>query len=784
MFRRQLKNIKFTFLSSEEILEQSVVEIMHGKIPSNASLPDYPLDGTLYDPKMGTIEKGKLCATCSMDFTRCTGHFGHIVLATPIVNPVAKKQFKWAAQHICRSCGRVMITSEHLRLQGIKSYKTNSKYIEKVACCFHCSQPKEPFDVETELEELKAKLEGLCKEDVRVLNMKGCHPKDLILQNFPIIPTCARPYLSNKDGSFDDDLTCQLSDIIKVNSAIGKTLITGIKPTLKEIQKLDFKITTYFDNNKKKSRHSASGHAYVGIKGLLGRKQGLIRKYLSGKRANQGSRTVIGGDTTLKIDEVGVPLEVCKILTKPLTVNSLNFELISGFMRDKKVNYLQKGDRKISLKFCTPQLEIGDKAHVQLMKGDWVVMNRQPSLHKPSIMGFKVVPQPVKTFKINLSVTKPFNADFDGDEVNMHVPQNPMAIAEVKELMATPNHILSPKNGKPIICLVQDAIVSMSLMTERKTAFDRDMFDQFLVDIEDLSRYGEIVGKLGRTGKALFSFLLPRDLHFTTGKVIIKRGLLLEGVANKSILGDSSSSLLKCLFDDYGAERAGRFIDECQFLSNRYMLYTGYSIGIEDCVSIPRSVIEKVVKDSLPDDVDKLPEPVLLALLNNVKNKVMSMAKQKLHSQRKNGFLISTESGAKGSLFNVCQMAGMLAQQCINGERLKPVDTGVPAGVRERGFVLGSFGTGLTPKEFFSHAQSGRTSLCDTGLTTSQTGYSQRRLIKLLERLVIQNDGSVRCCYTGKKYETYFGTDGVDPSRKGVDKMWLTRAIYRLSHSV
>ena len=194
---------------------------------------------------------------------------------------------------------------------------------------------------------------------------------------------------------------------------------------------------------------------------MLETKQGLIRKHLSAKRANQCARTVIRGDTSLKTDQVGVLEDVCKVLTKTVRITSLNYEEVANRVKRGKVNYLQKGNRKISLKFCTPNIDIGDVAHVQLMFGDWVVLNRQPSRHKPSMMDFRAVLQKIKTFKINLSATRPLNADFDGDEVNKHVPQNAMAIAEVKELMATPNHILSPKNGNPIICLVQDAIVSM-----------------------------------------------------------------------------------------------------------------------------------------------------------------------------------------------------------------------------------------------------------------------------------------------------------------------------------
>ena len=215
-------------------------------------------------------------------------------------------------------------------------------------------------------------------------------------------------------------------------------------------------------------------------------------------------------------------------------------------------------------------------------------MNRQPTLHRPSMMGFQVVPQDVKTFKVSLAVTKPLNAEFHGDEINCHVPQNPMATTAVKELMATPFHIMSPKNGMPITCIVQEEMGSMYLLTSRKKRIERLMFKQYLVDLDDLSKFNKIVSKLGYTGKALFSFLLPRQLWHQTSRIRTENGLLMDGIIGKSSLGSSSLSLIKCIFDDYGAQRVAQFIGECQFLANRHMLYTGYSIGIDDCVVIPK----------------------------------------------------------------------------------------------------------------------------------------------------------------------------------------------------
>ena len=142
---------------------------------------------------------------------------------------------------------------------------------------------------------------------------------------FPIIPTCTRPFLTNKDESFDDDLTCQLSEIIKAYNLAKKFISWGMKPNAKDIQCLVFHISTYYNNGKKKSRHSASGHAYEGISNIPRRKGGHVRKHLCGKRVNQGARTVLGGDPSLKINQVGVPKDICKVLTKLMVINSLNY---------------------------------------------------------------------------------------------------------------------------------------------------------------------------------------------------------------------------------------------------------------------------------------------------------------------------------------------------------------------------------------------------------------------------------------------------------------------------
>ena len=244
MLKRLIKAIEFSISSDQDVLNQSVVEVLHGKIPRGQE----ELCITLYDLRMGTTEKGVNCETCSMDYTKCKSHFGHIVLVVPDVNAICLKQLKWIVKHVCKKCRRIVITKQY---HSIQNYK-------QVASCFHCSAPRtsdDMFDVDSieDLEEISKTLTNMCQEDIDVLNIKGCHPKSCTMHYFPIILTCARPFLTNKDESSDDDLTCQLSEIIKANNLVKKFLSSGMKPNAKDLPRLAFRINTYHDNRKKRA---------------------------------------------------------------------------------------------------------------------------------------------------------------------------------------------------------------------------------------------------------------------------------------------------------------------------------------------------------------------------------------------------------------------------------------------------------------------------------------------------------------------------------------------------
>ena len=166
MFKRLIKAIEFSISSDQDVLSQSVVEVLHGKIPRVQE----GLCNTLYDLRMGTIEKGVNCETCSMDCTKCKGYFGHIALAVPAVNPIYLKQLKWIVKYICKKCKR--ITRQH---RSTKNYR-------QAASCFHCLAPQtsdDIFDVDNieDLEEVSKILTNMCQKDIEVLNIKGCQKK-------------------------------------------------------------------------------------------------------------------------------------------------------------------------------------------------------------------------------------------------------------------------------------------------------------------------------------------------------------------------------------------------------------------------------------------------------------------------------------------------------------------------------------------------------------------------------------------------------------------------------
>ena len=658
--------------------------------------------------------------------------------------------------------------------------------------------------------------EDIPDEDLEVLGIDAEHsrPEWMILTVLPVPPVTTRPSITLDNGQrSEDDLTHKLVDIIRINQRFMENREAGAPQLIIEDlwELLQYHVTTFVDNEisgTPPARHR-SGRPLKTLSQRLKGKEGRFRGSLSGKRVNFSARTVISPDPTLSLNEVGVPDRVAKEMTQTLNVTERNAEEARQYVRNGPeahpgANYVRRPDGrrlKVTEKNCeelAEKVESGWEVNRHLVDGDIVIFNRQPSLHRMSIMAHEVVVMPYKTFRLNTVVCPPYNADFDGDEMNMHALQNEEARAEARVLMRVQEQILSPRFGGNIIGAIQDHISGTYLLTHSNPQFTETQ----ALDLLRATRVDELpeadgVDDDGReywTGRTLFSELLPDDLslEFTSSTgdaVVIENGQLVEGTIDEDAVGAFGGEVVDTLTKVYGETRARVFINEIASLAMRAIMHFGFSIGIDD-ESIPPTAEQQVDEaigsaydrvdelietyragelESLPGrSVDETLEMKIMQTLGKARDSAGEIADQ--HFGDDNPAVVMARSGARGSMLNLTQMAGSVGQQAVRGERInrgyedrtlahyKPNDLSAEA----HGFVENSYRGGLTPEEFFFHAMGGREGLVDTAVRTSKSGYLQRRLINALSELEAQYDGTVRDT-SGRIVQFEFGEDGTSP---------------------
>ncbi|WP_255168952.1 DNA-directed RNA polymerase subunit A' [Natrononativus amylolyticus] len=669
--------------------------------------------------------------------------------------------------------------------------------------------------------------EAIPDEDIAVLgiNAERSRPEWMILTVLPVPPVTARPSITLDNGQrSEDDLTHKLVDIIRINQRFMENREAGAPQLIIEDlwELLQYHVTTFMDNEisgTPPARHR-SGRPLKTLSQRLKGKEGRFRGSLSGKRVNFSARTVISPDPTLSLNEVGVPDRVAKEMTQTMLVTERNVEEAKRYVANGPnghpgANYVRRPDGrrlKVTEKNCEAlagMSEEAEESEIQtvgpgwevnrhLIDGDIVIFNRQPSLHRMSIMAHEVVVMPYKTFRLNTVVCPPYNADFDGDEMNMHALQNEEARAEARVLMRVQEQILSPRFGGNIIGAIQDHISGTYLLTHDNPRFNETQ----ALDLLRATRIDELPEPSGIddedepfwTGRDVFSELLPDDLNLeftgTVGEdVIVENGQLVEGTIAEDEVGEFGGEIVDTITKVYGNTRARIFINEVSTLAMRAIMHFGFSIGIDD-ETIPeeaRSRIDETITDandrveelieayergeleSLPGrTIDETLEMKIMQTLSRARDNAGNIAEE--HFTEDNPAVVMATSGARGSMLNLTQMAGCVGQQAVRGERInrgyedrtlshyKPNDLSAEA----HGFVENSYTAGLTPREFFFHAMGGREGLVDTAVRTSKSGYLQRRLINALSELEAQYDGTVRdTSDTIVQFE--FGEDGTSP---------------------
>ncbi len=659
--------------------------------------------------------------------------------------------------------------------------------------------------------------EDIPEEDIETLGIdpERSRPEWMILTVLPVPPVTARPSITLDNGQrSEDDLTHKLVDIIRINQRFMENREAGAPQLIIEDlwELLQYHVTTFIDNEisgTPPARHR-SGRPLKTLSQRLKGKEGRFRGSLSGKRVNFSARTVISPDPTLSLNEVGVPERVAREMTQTMNVTERNAAearqyVANGPEGHPGANYVKRPDGrrlKVTEKNCeelAEKVELGWEVNRHLVDGDIVIFNRQPSLHRMSIMAHEVVVMPYKTFRLNTTVCPPYNADFDGDEMNMHALQNEEARAEARVLMRVQEQILSPRFGENIIGAIQDHISGTYLLTHENPRFSETQALDLLraTSVDELPQPdGQDDGEPYWTGRTIFSELLPDDLSLefvssTGDTVVIEDGQLVEGTVDEDAVGAFGGEIVDTITKVYSETRARIFINEISALAMRAIMHFGFSLGIDD-ESIPDEANEMVDEaienayerieeliatyeagelESLPGrTVDETLEMKIMQTLGKARDSAGEIAED--HFGDDNPAVIMARSGARGSMLNLTQMAGCVGQQAVRGERINRGYEDRTLSHYEKndlsadahGFVENSYRGGLTPREFFFHAMGGREGLVDTAVRTSKSGYLQRRLINALSELETQYDGTVRDT-SGTIVQFEFGEDGTSPVR-------------------
>ncbi|KAI0271722.1 RNA polymerase II large subunit [Gloeopeniophorella convolvens] len=711
-------------------------------------------------------------------------------------------------------CGHLQ---PQIRKEGLKlflQYKKSKDEDEDIKTVHQDKRLFTPSEVYTTLMKIS-------DSDLHLLGLSDeyARPEWMILTVMPVPPPPVRPSIAVDGGTMrsEDDLTYKLGEIIKASTNVRKSEQEGSPAHIitEYEQLLQFHVATYMDNDIAGIPQALqkSGRPVKAIRARLKGKEGRLRGNLMGKRVDFSARTVITGDPNLQLDEVGVPRSIAMNLTYPERVTPYNISYLQELVRRGPNAYpgaryvvRDTGDR-IDLrrnKQTDAFLQYGWIVERHLKDGDYVLFNRQPSLHKMSMMSHRVRLMPYSTFRLNLSVTPPYNADFDGDEMNMHVPQSEETRAELSQIAWVPRQIISPQANKPVMGIVQDTLCGIRKFTLRDCFLEWSQVQNILLWVPDwdgtIPTPAIIKPKPLWSGKQILSMTIPRGINIfraadkpspnplTDDGILIENGEIIFGIVEKKTVGASQGGLVHIVFREKGPEATRTLFTGLQCIVNYWLFHNGFSIGIGDTIADLETM--KSVKSLISHHkrrVQRVVERARIAVLEpspgmTIRESFESRVELELNKARDqsgksaqvslkddNNVKQMVVAGSKGSFINISQMSVCVGQQSVEGRRIPfgfkhrslPHFTKDDFSPEARGFVENSYLRGLTPQEFFFHAMAGREGLIDTAVKTAETGYIQRRLVKALEDVMVHYDGTVRNSL-GDVLQFVYGEDGMD----------------------
>ena len=861
--------IQFSILSPDEIRRSSVAEITSRDTYTN----NKPVIGGLFDPRMGVLEPGLICPTDGKNYMESPGYHGHIELARPVLYVQFITEILHILDCVCFKCSKLKISksiyAKALSLRPEARWKFVYHLAKNVSRCgaetddgcgnlqptikkvdlatitaewVDKDKKAEKMSITVSPEMILKIFKRISDEDISFMGFSPIYsrPEWMICQVLSVPPPSVRPSVKHDaQQRSEDDLTHILCSIIKTNKILHDKIQNNAPANIIDDNRttLQYFIATQVDNKIPGVAPVAqrSGRPLKSIKERLNGKGGRMRGNLMAKRVDFSARSVITADPNISISELGIPMKIAKNITKPVYVNKLNIDFLTKLVRNGPdihpgAKLLEKDGQTITLRYCDREsivLEEGNIVHRHMMNGDAVLFNRQPSLHRMSMMcHIAKIMKRGDTFRMNVADTKPYNADFDGDEMNLHMPQDPEAEAELRYLAAVPYQIISPANHKSIIGVYQDSMLGAFQFTRENVRFNARETMNLLMMFNGVNET-HLLETLEKNGsmtcfEILTQILPPLSLKYKTNsfndkmdnevnsnKVLeIRNGQYIRGQMDKGTLADGTKGLLHRICNDYGNMASAKFIDDLQNIVTEYMKTSSFSVGISDLISDQttkqeilavitkkkqdvKDLIDQIQLGVFENNTGKTNEDEFENQVNNILNKATSelgkIGREKLG--KNNRFVIMVNAGSKGQDLNISQMISCIGQQNVDGKRIPygfenrtlPHFSKFDDSPLARGFVESSYIKGLSPQELFFHAVSGRIGLIDTAVKTSTTGYIQRKLIKALEDLMVDYGFTVR---TNKKkiIQFSYGDDNIDTIKVETQQMYIvnmsTQEIY------
>jgi DNA-directed RNA polymerase beta' subunit len=839
----KVSDLAFYVLSQEEIIKDSNVNITNKEIMKG----DIPASEGIYDPRMGTTDFSWQCHTCGNRKSICPGHFGSIDLRYPVKSPMFRDELlKWL-KVTCFHCSEPVLEIKN----GVANKRLSEliKSVKSVTKCPYCKEPfiqvvkdkRRPFIFYRQTEDkkiitreeyynhqIKRVLEGIRPDTVILMGKPlRSHPKNFILQTINAPPNTIRPDIKRIGGtrSSNSDTTSLMKTIVEINENLPEVIpqddqITqALKDAYSNLDVAYFSMVKGGGGGDIKLVTNTSKPP-VALAERLPKKQGRFRRNLMGKRVSYMIRSVITGDSRLKVNEVGIPLIHAMDLEVPEVVNNNNIDRLMQYFINGSDHYpgckhiIKKSDGgtyRIDIVGKEYKLQNGDIVMRDMITGDYICFNRQPSLLFSNIAGMRVVVMEVgDTLRINPASCNYFNADFDGDQMNSIVPQNIQSRNECQSISKLARWFISPQKHAPLVGAFQDGLIGISELTKDGLIFDKWHAMQLFGDINTKGLNYNFTEKT-YTNRQLVSRLLPKinvsnktpsmykeqyanfiKYNPNDIKVLIERGELKSGVIDKATSGqDVADSIFHVIANEYGNDIALETVYNFQQIVHRFFTYHGFTVGIADIVISEEAIAE--IKRKLATMIlnsrkitqrltnGKLIAPIGTTLNDFYENEQLNalasgddfafpiLADININSNHMARLILS---GSKGKLTNFVAINGAIGVQTINGKRFpaqagwgrtSPYFVRYDTEPRANGFVSTSFREGVTSDVYSFMAGEARHGLISNALSTSVTGYQNRISIKNLESILIDN---LRKSTKGMNViQPIYAECGLDPSK-------------------